>query len=189
MKQKVLSIVSLIVLAGMFVFAIYSNFFDKENTTEPVDNLQNEESENLNNDNDNDKNDESDSEEVSGIIIDNKVIDDIDLSDEERFIVYDGTKVVNDIIREHDLILLELRAEWCKYCKELESRFDEILEGNKDLVILQIDIDEYPELGRKYMVVGTPTLVVYKEQELSNSTSGALPTDMLLQWIDKGTIY
>jgi len=120
-------------------------------------------------------------------VSDKDFIDVSGLDEEERIINYENKKTVNEYIQEHKLILLELRAEWCPYCKELEERLPEITREIEDLVVLQVDIDDYPKEGNDFGVMSTPTLVLYHQGELSGRLLGALPNKEIIKWIKENS--
>lgn len=104
----------------------------------------------------------------------------------KRFHILEDRDNLSVFIEENDLLLLEFRVHWCPYCKELEERTPEILKENEGLTLLQIDMDEHPELANFYQAASTPTLILYKDGDPYDRVSGALPTDVLTDWINGG---
>ena len=75
--------------------------------------------------------------------------------------------------------VIKLGAEWCSPCKAMEptikslkEKYDAI-EGS-DVNIVDIDIDENPELGEKYKVKNIPTIVFVKDGEMVEKKVGVL---------------
>ena len=75
--------------------------------------------------------------------------------------------------------VIKLGAEWCAPCKamapiikSLKEKYDAI-EGT-DINIIEIDIDENPELGEKYKVKSIPTIVFVKDGEMVQKKVGLL---------------
>ena len=67
--------------------------------------------------------------------------------------------------KENKLILLDLTAEWCSWCKKMDTlsyRNKQVVEViNKNYIAVRADIDRHPELARRYKNYGPPTTVVY----------------------------
>ena len=54
-------------------------------------------------------------------------------------------------------VAVKFSAEWCVNCKPLSK----ILEQNPlSIPLIEIDIDEHPELAQQYNVRGVPTMVL-----------------------------
>lgn len=54
-------------------------------------------------------------------------------------------------------VAVKFSAEWCQPCKQLGK----ILEQNPlPIPLVEIDIDEHPELAQQYNVRGVPTMVL-----------------------------
>lgn len=56
-----------------------------------------------------------------------------------------------------DKVLVDFFAEWCGPCKMLGP----VLEEVKEIDILKINVDEFPDLAAKYGVMSIPTLILF----------------------------
>lgn len=86
-----------------------------------------------------------------------------------------------DELISKDLVLVDFFAEWCGPCKMLAP----ILEELNDIDIVKIDVDECPNLARKYGIMSVPTLMIFKNKQLKSSQSGFLSKSMLEEWINQ----
>ena len=58
-------------------------------------------------------------------------------------------------------VLVDFWAPWCVYCRRISPVLDR-MDGQSDVVIAKINIDEQPELAQHFRVMSIPTLVVVK---------------------------
>lgn len=67
--------------------------------------------------------------------------------------------------RENKLVLLDLTAKWCVYCKKMDEvtyRDQRVTRMIKSHYIpVRADEAEYPSLARRYAKLGRPTTVIY----------------------------
>ena len=75
--------------------------------------------------------------------------------------------------------VIKFGAVWCGPCKviaptinELKKKYDAI-EGC-GINIIDIDVDENPELGEKYQIRSIPTLIFVKDNEIVERRTGIL---------------
>ena len=69
-------------------------------------------------------------------------------------------------------VLVDFYAEWCGPCKMLSPVVDELSEELKDISFYKLNVDESDEVVRKYNVMSIPTLLVFENGELKNTSVG-----------------
>ena len=78
------------------------------------------------------------------------------------------------------LVLIDFYADWCGPCRMVSPIVDEIAEEREDILVGKINVDDEPELAERFGVFSIPTLVVMKNGEVVNKSSGARPKDQIL---------
>ena len=72
-------------------------------------------------------------------------------------------------------VMVDFSAEWCGPCKMLAPILDQVAEANKDkFVIGKLDIDQARDLAANYRISSVPTLMVFKNGEVTNQRSGLM---------------
>lgn len=97
---------------------------------------------------------------------------------------------VSDATFEHDVlasskpVLVDFWTEWCAPCKPLAVMLDELsVELGDKIVIAKLNAETSPGVANKYSVRGFPTLMIFKDGQVTASRSGAMPKQKIKEWI------
>jgi thioredoxin 1 len=82
-------------------------------------------------------------------------------------------------------VVVDFWAEWCGPCKALGPVLEDISEDIKTIKIVKINIDENPQTPQKYRIRSIPTLMVFKGGQPVATKVGALPKNLLAEWIQQ----
>ncbi|PWL82094.1 MAG: thioredoxin [Clostridia bacterium] len=82
-------------------------------------------------------------------------------------------------------VLLDFWASWCGPCRMVSPLVDEISEERDDILVGKVNVDEEPELAQMFNIMSIPTLLVFKNGEISASSVGAMPKEDILALLDK----
>lgn len=80
-------------------------------------------------------------------------------------------------------VLLDFYASWCGPCKALSPILEEAAAEAEGFKVYKVNIDEQPELTKKYRIMSVPTLVVVNEGKTQKRTSGVLSKEQILSMI------
>jgi thioredoxin 1 len=78
-------------------------------------------------------------------------------------------------------VLVDFWAEWCGPCKMIAPVLDEISSEHSDKIkIVKVNVDENPDLARRFEVMSIPTLIVFKDGDIAKRLVGAKNKNGLL---------
>lgn len=77
-------------------------------------------------------------------------------------------------------VLVDFTAVWCQPCKALDPVVKELAnEWDGKIKVVKLDVDDNPSIAMNYNVMGVPTLLLFKDGEPVERTTGYMPKDRL----------
>jgi thioredoxin 1 len=90
-----------------------------------------------------------------------------------------------DVLAADRPVLVEFTADWCPPCKMIAPVLAQIAADEADrLKIVSLDVDQNPEITRRYAVLGMPTLALFVDGEVVSQTVGAKPRAAILRELE-----
>ena len=91
----------------------------------------------------------------------------------------------SQVVGSESAVLVDFWAEWCVPCHMVSPVVEEIGRDKGDaLSVVKLNIDENPEVTRKYGVMSIPTLIMFVGGEEKARVVGARGKDAILKEID-----
>jgi len=105
---------------------------------------------------------------------------------------YWSENTVSKAKQDDRLILIDLTAKWCMYCKKMEQttyKDDAVLkELQKNYIAIKADEEEFPELAKRFAKVGRPgTIILDSNGNQILAKSGYLKPQWML-WMLQGAV-
>ena len=97
-----------------------------------------------------------------------------------------NTAEFDALINEGKTVLVDFFATWCGPCKMLAPVLEEVAPDYPNVEFVKVDVDDEPDLARRYGVSVIPTLFVIKNGEITANTKGYLNADELRAFVDGG---
>lgn len=79
-------------------------------------------------------------------------------------VTVDGSDEFQQVVADHDVVLVDFHAEWCGPCKMLAPVVEE-LAAETAATVAKVDIDRNQGLAAEYGVRGVPTLLLFVDGE------------------------
>ncbi|MGV3759852.1 MAG: thioredoxin [Actinomycetota bacterium] len=79
-------------------------------------------------------------------------------------------------------VLVDFWAEWCGPCKTIAPILEEIAtEQAGKLKVAKLNVDDNPDIARRFDVMSIPTLIVFKDGQPAKRMVGAKGKGQLMQ--------
>lgn len=88
---------------------------------------------------------------------------------------------MQDIVQNADKpVVLDVFAEWCGPCKQMEPIFDQLAKEMGDQYqFASLNVDEARDIAVEYGVTSVPTFVFIKDNEVKGKETGYMDQDTL----------
>ena len=76
--------------------------------------------------------------------------------------------------------VIDFWAEWCGPCRMVGPLVEQLAAEHPEIAVGKVNVDEEPELAAQFQIMSIPTLLVFKNGQLTQRAVGARPKDQIL---------
>ena len=80
-------------------------------------------------------------------------------------------------------VLVDFYADWCMPCNMLGESIEEIVDEDKNVNVVKINVDEHPDLAREYGVMSIPLLLLSENNKTVKKHVGLMEKEELIEWM------
>ena len=93
--------------------------------------------------------------------------------------VFDEENFENEVLNTNETVLVDFYADWCGPCKAMSPIIDEIAEETSTIKVGKVNVDNNGDLAAKFDIVSIPTIMIFKNGELTKTFVGLIEKDAI----------
>ena len=98
--------------------------------------------------------------------------------------IVNKTNYQKEVIEAEGTVIVDFYADWCGPCKMIAPILDEIVsEANGEIKLCKVNCDSDGELAMGFGIASIPTLLIYKNGEITSRVVGYRTKDEILKLI------
>ncbi|SNR25640.1 thioredoxin [Halorubrum vacuolatum] len=81
-----------------------------------------------------------------------------------EYIELESEDLFEDLLDDHDVVLVDFYADWCGPCKMMEPTIESLAAGTAAAVV-KVNVDHFQGLASRFGVRGIPTILLFADGE------------------------
>lgn len=91
-----------------------------------------------------------------------------------------------EVLHSHLPVLVGFWAPWCAPCHTLPPMLQELIDDYFGKVkVVQLKVDENPELTEEYRISSIPTLILFEKGKMVGKRTSADTKEDIAEWLDR----
>ncbi len=95
----------------------------------------------------------------------------------------------SEVLDSKEPAVVDFYAPWCGPCRMMGPAFEELAAEMPQVKFFKINIDENEELVTGLNIQSVPTLMIFRDGELTARQSGAMNRELLKGYIESNALY
>ena len=95
------------------------------------------------------------------------------------------TDTFTDFTSADTPVLVDFYADWCAPCRKMSAVLDEVSAARPAMPVGKVNVDEEPELARRFGIMSIPTVVFLKDGAEVDRKIGLMPGAVFAAELDK----
>ncbi len=96
------------------------------------------------------------------------------------FIILTKDNFEREVLKSEQPVLVDFWADWCAPCHQIAPAIEELAhEFDGSATIAKLNVDEEPELARRYGIRSIPSLLFFRSGEAVDRIAGVQPKRVL----------
>lgn len=87
------------------------------------------------------------------------------------------------VLKNNKKVLVDFYADWCGPCRMLSPIIEEIAKENDEYEFVKVNVDDCPDVYRKYGIMSIPTLIVFENGVEKKKTLGFHSLDEVKEFL------